>query len=69
MRLIPTDTLDGLIILRCGLHDTQLLESAIMFPILAVVGQNSAPPEPAWNLVLDMRFDGNFLTPLAATAL
>jgi hypothetical protein len=31
-----------------------------MFPILSVVGQNSAPPTPAWNLVLDMRFEGNF---------
>lgn len=31
-----------------------------MFPLIAVIGQNSAPPEPAWNLVLDMRFDGNF---------
>lgn len=31
-----------------------------MFPILAVVGQNSAPPAPAWNKVLEMKFNGNF---------
>lgn len=31
-----------------------------MFPILAVVGQNSAPPAPAWNKVLEMKFNGSF---------
>lgn len=31
-----------------------------MFPILAVVCQNSAPPAPAWNKVLEMKFNGSF---------
>lgn len=31
-----------------------------MFPIIAVVCQNSAPPAPAWNKVLEMKFNGNF---------
>lgn len=31
-----------------------------MFPILAVIGQNSAPPAPAWNKVLEMKFNGSF---------
>lgn len=31
-----------------------------MVPLIAVIGQTSAPPGPAWNLVLDMRFEGNF---------
>lgn len=31
-----------------------------MFPIIAVVGQNSAPPAPTWNKVLEMKFNGDF---------
>jgi hypothetical protein len=31
-----------------------------MFPILAVVGQNSTPPAPAWDKVLEMKFNGSF---------